>query len=73
MFKIYFLVLVSKYTITIMTAITMKIPNPIPALKMPAIALQELNREDTINNNGSVKRFIFVMVFLIQVIFINKL
>ncbi len=51
----------------------MKIPNPIPALKMPAIALQELNREDTINNNGSVKRFIFVMVFLIQVIFINKL
>lgn len=38
-----------------MTAITMKIPKPIPALKIPAIASQEVSKNGSIRKTTNVR------------------
>ena len=43
-------------------ATTIKIPNPIPALKIPVIALQELMRVEKNNNVVKGKNFDFTMI-----------
>lgn len=40
-------------------AITMKIPKPIPALKIPATASQEVRSSDIINREKTVTEFAF--------------
>lgn len=44
------------------TAITRKIPNPMPALKILAIASQELNIEETRRRKNALTIFEFFMV-----------
>jgi hypothetical protein len=44
------------------TAMTRKIPKPIPALKILAIASQELNIVETIRSRKALTKFEFFMV-----------
>lgn len=46
-------------TIPTIMAITMKIPKPIPALKIPATASQEVRSSDIINREKTVTEFAF--------------
>lgn len=45
-YDLFFPARITRSTITIITAITIKIPSPIPALKIPAMALHELSNKE---------------------------
>ena len=53
---------VIKKMIRPITAMTIKAPKPIPALKMPATASQELKVEATISKINDLRIFIFFIV-----------
>ena len=44
------------------TAMTRKIPNPMPALKIPAMASHELNTVETITSKNALRKFEFFIV-----------
>ena len=50
---------ITKNAIKPTMASTIKMPTPIPALKIPAIASQELKEKDRNNNVNTVRKFIF--------------
>lgn len=61
----YFLPRMAKYTMMPTTASTIKIPKPIPALKIPAIASQELRAKDINSNADTVRKLnFFISLFL---------
>jgi len=56
-------------TIKATTAITRKIPKPIPALKIPAIASQELKVKEEIHSKvNTAREFIFFMQNIFKVV-----
>lgn len=58
----FFPIRVTTTIISTMIAITIKIPKPIPALKIPPINAQELNSEDRINSKKIDKEFILFII-----------
>ena len=53
----------AKYTMMPTMASTIKTPKPIPALKIPAIASQELNTKDIESNANAVRKLNFFISF----------
>lgn len=47
--------------ISAIIAITMKIPTPIPALKMPSITEQLVNKNENKNNNATLENIDFMI------------
>jgi hypothetical protein len=59
----------AKYTMMPAMASTIKIPKPIPALKIPAIASQELKEKDINSNANTVRKLNFFIEFYLKVYF----
>ena len=60
----FFVNLLMTNTTTTTIAMTINIPKPIPALKIPSIASQEVNKKGTSNSVITVRGFIFFILFL---------
>jgi hypothetical protein len=58
------MILLITNTITTTTAMTRNIPRPIPALNMPSITSQEVNKNEIKNSAITLSEFIFFMVLL---------
>lgn len=71
---IYFFVIlpITNTIITIITiiAITINIPNPIPALKIPSITSQEVSNKERRKRLITLNRFIFFMILFLKVIYL---
>jgi len=58
----FFVILLITNTITTRTAITKNIPKPIPALKIPSITSQEVNKKEMNSSAITLNTFIFFII-----------
>lgn len=66
----FFVILPITNTIITIIAITINIPNPIPALKIPSITSQEVSNKERRKRLITLNWFIFFMILFLKVIYL---